>query len=115
MDKFQIRGGKPLQGTVRISGAKNAALPAMAAALLTAERVTLHNIPMVRDIITMAKLLAFMSAKVSTTELRTFRCQEDARLARDRWICMWRRWRRWERRSARTMGIYGLRRRGKAG
>jgi len=68
MDKFQIRGGKPLQGTVRISGAKNSALPAMAAALLTAERVTLHNIPMVRDIITMAKLLAFMSAKVSTTE-----------------------------------------------
>jgi len=68
MDKFQIRGGKPLQGTVKISGAKNSALPAMAAALLTAERVTLHNIPMVRDIITMAKLLAFMSAKVSTTE-----------------------------------------------
>jgi UDP-N-acetylglucosamine 1-carboxyvinyltransferase len=68
MDKFQIRGGKPLQGAVRISGAKNSALPAMAAALLTAERVTLHNIPMVRDIITMAKLLAFMSAKVSTTE-----------------------------------------------
>src|SRR5271157_5888387 len=68
MDKFQIRGGKPLQGTVGISGAKNSALPAMAAALLTAERVTLHNIPMVRDIITMAKLLAFMSAKVGTTE-----------------------------------------------
>jgi UDP-N-acetylglucosamine 1-carboxyvinyltransferase len=68
MDKFQIRGGKSLQGTVRISGAKNSALPAMAAALLTPERVTLHKIPMVRDIITMAKLLAFMSAKVSTTE-----------------------------------------------
>ncbi len=68
MDKFQIRGGKALQGTVRISGAKNSALPAMAAALLTAERVVLHNIPMVRDIITMAKLLAFMSAKVRTTD-----------------------------------------------
>ncbi len=68
MDKFKIRGGKPLQGVVKISGAKNSALPAMAAALLTTERVTLHNIPMVRDIITMAKLLAFMSAKVSTTE-----------------------------------------------
>ena len=68
MDKFQIRGGKPLHGTVPISGAKNSALPAMAAALLTAEPVTLHNLPMVRDIVTMAKLLAFMSAKVTTTD-----------------------------------------------
>ncbi len=69
MDKFRIRGGKPLHGTVQIAGAKNSALPLMAAALLTAEPVTLHNIPMVRDIITMAKLLAFMSARVSTTEI----------------------------------------------
>jgi len=68
MDKFQIRGGKPLRGMVTISGAKNSALPAMAAALLTAEPVTLHNIPMVRDIVTMAKLLAFMSARVTTTD-----------------------------------------------
>ncbi|HKI11547.1 MAG TPA: UDP-N-acetylglucosamine 1-carboxyvinyltransferase [Candidatus Acidoferrum sp.] len=68
MDRFQIRGGKPLHGAVTISGAKNSALPAMAAALLTAEPVTLHNIPMVRDIVTMARLLAFMSAKVTTTD-----------------------------------------------
>jgi UDP-N-acetylglucosamine 1-carboxyvinyltransferase len=65
MDKFLIRGGKPLHGTVAISGAKNSALPAMAAALLTAEPVALHNVPRVRDIITMAKLLAFMGASVS--------------------------------------------------
>lgn len=65
MDKFVIKGGKALRGTVAISGAKNSALPAMAASLLTAERVTLHNIPRVRDIITMAKLLAFMGAKVT--------------------------------------------------
>src|SRR5262249_44381404 len=65
MDKFVIKGGKPLNGTVAISGAKNSALPAMAAALLTAEPVSLHNIPRVRDIITMAKLLAFMGAQVS--------------------------------------------------
>ena len=45
MDKFVIRGGNPLLGTVRISGAKNAALPAMAAALLTEEPVMLENIP----------------------------------------------------------------------
>jgi len=64
LDKFLIKGGKPLHGTVAISGAKNSALPAMAASLLTAETVTLHNIPRVRDIITMAKLLAFMGASV---------------------------------------------------
>jgi UDP-N-acetylglucosamine 1-carboxyvinyltransferase len=68
MDKFLIKGGKPLHGTVAISGAKNSALPVMAAALLTAKPVTLHNIPKVRDLITMSKLLAFMSATVSTTE-----------------------------------------------
>jgi UDP-N-acetylglucosamine 1-carboxyvinyltransferase len=69
MDRFRICGGKPLHGTVRISGAKNSALPAMAAALLTAEPVTLRNIPMVRDIVTMGRLLAFMSATVSTAEI----------------------------------------------
>jgi len=69
MDKFRIKGGKVLRGTVAISGAKNSALPVMAAALLTAEKVTLHNIPKVRDLITMSKLLAFMDAKVSVTEM----------------------------------------------
>ncbi|HEX4545478.1 MAG TPA: UDP-N-acetylglucosamine 1-carboxyvinyltransferase [Candidatus Acidoferrum sp.] len=69
MDKILIRGGRALRGTVAISGAKNSALPAMAAALLTAEPVKLHNIPKVRDLITMSKLLAFMDARVSVTEL----------------------------------------------
>ena len=64
MDKFVIRGGNPLLGTVRISGAKNAALPAMAAALLTEEPVILENIPQVRDIETTRKLLAAMGAEV---------------------------------------------------
>src|SRR5580700_11150753 len=64
MDKFVIRGGNPLLGTIRISGAKNAALPAMAAALLTEEPVTLENIPQVRDIETTRKLLAAMGAEV---------------------------------------------------
>jgi UDP-N-acetylglucosamine 1-carboxyvinyltransferase len=71
MDKFVIRGGKPLYGSVAISGAKNSALPVMAASLLTPEKVTLHNIPKVRDLITMSKLLAFMSAKVSVTDIPT--------------------------------------------
>jgi UDP-N-acetylglucosamine 1-carboxyvinyltransferase len=69
MDKFLIKGGRALRGTVAISGAKNSALPVMAAALLTAEKVTLHNIPKVRDLITMSKLLAFMDAKISVTEM----------------------------------------------
>jgi UDP-N-acetylglucosamine 1-carboxyvinyltransferase len=64
MDKFVIRGGNPLLGTVRISGAKNAALPAMAAALLTDEPVILENIPQVRDIETTRNLLAAMGAEV---------------------------------------------------
>ena len=58
MDKFVIRGGNPLVGSVRISGSKNAALPAMAAAILTDEPVILENIPDVRDIRTERNLLA---------------------------------------------------------
>src|SRR5438067_3049069 len=64
MDKLVIRGGNPLIGTVRISGAKNAALPAMAAALLTEEPVVLENIPDVRDIQTERRLLESMGAEV---------------------------------------------------
>lgn len=64
MDKFVIRGGNPLLGSIRVSGAKNAALPAMAAALLTDEPVILENIPQVRDIITERNLLAAMGAEV---------------------------------------------------
>lgn len=69
MEQFKILGGVPLEGKVRISGAKNAALPAMAAALLTAEPVCLQNIPRVRDIITMAKLLAHMRCTVQSPDL----------------------------------------------
>src|SRR6266478_2740954 len=64
MDKLVIRGGEPLLGTIRISGAKNAALPAMAAALLTEEPVILENVPQVRDIETTRNLLAAMGAEI---------------------------------------------------
>ncbi len=57
MDKFVIEGGSRLEGRVTISGAKNAALPAMAAALLTEDRVVLRNVPRVRDIGTLRSLL----------------------------------------------------------
>src|ERR1019366_2757834 len=69
MDRFKIQGGHKLEGEVRISGAKNAALPAMAAALLTSEPARLENIPHVRDIITMAKLLAHMRCKVQSPDI----------------------------------------------
>src|SRR5215467_9175252 len=64
MDKFVIRGGNPLIGTVRVSGAKNSALPCMAAAILTEDEVILENIPQVRDIETERKLLVSMGAEV---------------------------------------------------
>jgi UDP-N-acetylglucosamine 1-carboxyvinyltransferase len=64
MDKFVIRGGNPLVGTIRVSGAKNSALPCMAAAILTEDEVTLENIPQVRDIETQRRLLASMGAEV---------------------------------------------------
>jgi UDP-N-acetylglucosamine 1-carboxyvinyltransferase len=64
MDKFVIRGGNPLLGTVKISGAKNSALPCMAAAILTEDELVLENIPQVRDIETERKLLESMGAQV---------------------------------------------------
>jgi UDP-N-acetylglucosamine 1-carboxyvinyltransferase len=77
MDKFRIAGGRPLRGRVQISGAKNSALPCMAAALLTAETVTLHNLPYARDIITQRRLLEDIGATVLTPELRTHKITAD--------------------------------------
>ncbi|MCH8267568.1 MAG: UDP-N-acetylglucosamine 1-carboxyvinyltransferase [Acidobacteria bacterium] len=64
MDRFVIRGGVPLQGVVRISGAKNAALPCLAASLLTDRPVILENLPAVRDIQTTCHLLEMLGAAV---------------------------------------------------
>ena len=60
MDKLLIKGGKTLNGTVTISGAKNAALPELCAALLTADTVTLQNVPGLQDVSTMLKLIRNM-------------------------------------------------------
>jgi UDP-N-acetylglucosamine 1-carboxyvinyltransferase len=67
MDKFLITGGIPLHGTIRISGAKNSALPCMAAAILTEDEIVLENIPQVKDIDTERRLLASMGAEVDLT------------------------------------------------
>lgn len=65
MDKLLIRGGRPLHGEVQISGAKNAALPELCAALLTADPVTLVNTPRLQDVSTMLKLIANMGVQVT--------------------------------------------------
>ena len=64
MDKFVVRGGNPLLGTIKVSGAKNSALPCMAAAILTEDELILENIPQVQDIETERKLLVSMGAEV---------------------------------------------------
>ena len=64
MNKLLIRGGRPLQGEVRISGAKNAALPIMCASLLAAGPLELENVPHLMDVSTMAKLLAQMGVRI---------------------------------------------------
>jgi len=64
VDKIRVVGGRPLEGTVRISGAKNASLPALCAALLTEEPVRLRNVPEVRDIRTMGRVLGALGAEV---------------------------------------------------
>jgi UDP-N-acetylglucosamine 1-carboxyvinyltransferase len=64
MDKFVIKGGAALQGEIPVGGSKNSALPALAAALLTEEPVTLRRVPAVRDIRTMQRLLVDIGSKV---------------------------------------------------
>lgn len=68
MDYFVIRGGQPLQGRIAISGAKNAALPILAASLLTSEELRLQNVPHLNDITTMIELLGALGAEVAVDE-----------------------------------------------
>jgi UDP-N-acetylglucosamine 1-carboxyvinyltransferase len=68
MDKIRVTGGIPLSGRVAISGAKNAALPALAACLLTAETVELENLPYVRDVLTTRRLLTEMGVEAQVRE-----------------------------------------------
>src|ERR1019366_8464765 len=77
MDKFAITGGTALKGEIPVGGSKNAALPALAAALLTGEPVTLRRIPRVRDIRTMQRLLVDIGCKVNS-EGETVRLETPA-------------------------------------
>ena len=71
MEKFVIEGGVPLSGTVVPAGNKNAALPLLACALLTEERVTLHNVPRIRDTEALLELLADLGVTVERPEPNT--------------------------------------------
>ena len=68
MDKLRIRGGRPLNGEIPISGAKNAALPELCAALLTAQPLTLHNVPRLQDVATMLRLIRNMGVSAERGE-----------------------------------------------
>lgn len=65
MSKFEVIGGKPLKGTITVSGSKNATLPIMCAALLTKEKVILENVPDIEDVRTMIEILKAVGAKIS--------------------------------------------------
>ena len=81
MDKLQIRGGVPLDGEVRISGAKNAALPILAGALLADGPVTIGNVPHLQDVTTMINLLGRMGASVTVDE--RMRVEVDPRTTKE--------------------------------
>jgi UDP-N-acetylglucosamine 1-carboxyvinyltransferase len=78
LDYFQIRGGKPLEGRILVSGAKNAALPILAATLLTDETSTLSNVPHLNDITTMIELLGALGADVSVDEAMSLKVSAAA-------------------------------------
>ncbi len=75
MESFVIEGGIPLSGAVTPSGNKNAALPLLAACLLTEEPVVLHNVPQIRDVQTMRRLLESLGVEVATLDEHTWRVQ----------------------------------------
>jgi UDP-N-acetylglucosamine 1-carboxyvinyltransferase len=81
LDKLQIRGGVPLAGEVRISGAKNATLPILAGALLADGPVTIGNVPHLQDVTTMIELLGRMGASVTVDE--RMRIEVDPRTVRE--------------------------------
>ena len=78
MDKLLIRGGRSLHGEVLISGAKNAALPELCAALLSAEPVTLHNVPRLQDVATMLKLIRNMGVSAERDDNGTVKLDAGA-------------------------------------
>src|SRR3954454_4991323 len=77
MEKFVIEGGYPLSGAVAPAGNKNAALPVLAASLLTSEEVVLRNIPRIRDVEAMVDLLVHLGVKAEWREETTVALRAD--------------------------------------
>ncbi|MBI5349034.1 MAG: UDP-N-acetylglucosamine 1-carboxyvinyltransferase, partial [Chloroflexi bacterium] len=75
MEQFVIEGGTPLTGTVRPAGNKNSALPLLAASLLTDQPVTLHNVPRIRDVLTMRQLIEDVGAVITEIDPHTWRIE----------------------------------------
>src|SRR5437763_12015778 len=73
VEAFLIEGGRPLSGTIRPAGNKNAALPILAACLLTSEPVTLENVPRIRDVEEMIELITALGVEIEWTEANTVR------------------------------------------
>jgi UDP-N-acetylglucosamine 1-carboxyvinyltransferase len=84
MEKLIIEGGRPLTGDVTPAGNKNAALPALAACLLTDAEITLHNVPRIGDVATMLQLLGELGVTVRDEGATLHLCARDARFARPR-------------------------------
>src|ERR1043166_7309739 len=83
MDKLRIKGGHRLEGQIRISGAKNSALPAMAAALLTPAEVIIENLPFVNDIFTMRRLLRELGVAVEFDQMHSARLRGEKILSHE--------------------------------
>jgi UDP-N-acetylglucosamine 1-carboxyvinyltransferase len=83
MDKLRIKGGTRLEGQLRVSGAKNSALPAMAASLLTADEVVLENLPFVNDIFTTRRLLRELGTSVEFQDDHSARLQAQKILSHE--------------------------------
>ena len=71
MDKLEVFGGRKLKGNVQISGSKNAALPILAASILSSKKIILNNLPNVKDIETMIKLLESIGSIVKYSKKKT--------------------------------------------
>ncbi|MFO7676058.1 MAG: UDP-N-acetylglucosamine 1-carboxyvinyltransferase [bacterium] len=82
MDRFLVRGGRPLRGAVRVASAKNAVLPILAACLLTEEECVVRDVPALADVATMLRLLAAMGVRVARSG-RTVRLRAAGQIARE--------------------------------
>ena len=70
MQKLEIKGGRKISGTITISGSKNATLPILASTILTNKKVTIKNVPLVKDVLTMTELLSTIGSAVKLDKKR---------------------------------------------